>query len=146
MKLLDSSAISYILERNISPKSEYFITPDIAQEMEVAELVYNRGVSKNIKNITVQSGFDEAVYLNNYYSVLNKYSKRSFFNMSGFGDVSLVALTITLLQHEAQNTRLPLPGFDNDILVYTNDDHLKSKIISETKNMVKVSNNFYEIQ
>lgn len=140
MKLLDTDIINYILVNNTSLSDEYFITPDIEQEVFIAEIVHSRKAPKNIRTILTQGDFDEALYIKNYFSALNQYGKRSFFNMKGFGDVSMIALVKTLV--EINNTKpqaLPLPGLSRDIEVYTGDNNLKKALQKEfSSNDVKV--------
>ena len=44
---------------------------------------------------TVEKTVDKAQYLEHYKDMLNKYGGRSFYNMTGFGDISVLALLKT---------------------------------------------------
>jgi hypothetical protein len=140
MKILDTTTINHILKNNLILEDTYFITPCIEDEMLTSEMVWGKKAPSNIKNISNEEFFDESLYLKNYFYILNKYGGRSFFNMTGFGDVSIISLVKTLVE-SIKNTpqnQLPLPEFKEEIIVYTSDDGLSKKIISEVGNDVRL--------
>src|ERR1700690_2824360 len=96
MKIIDTNAINYVLSKNISLSEDYFVTPDVKDESEIAELIFGRALPTNIKDISKEKIFDEAIYISNYKSMLNKHKGRSFYNMTGFGDISILALLAML--------------------------------------------------
>jgi len=127
MKLLDTSAINYVLKNDLHLEEDYFITSDIEEEKATAEISLGKVLSGNIKNILENVRFPKHLYIKNYFHALNKNKdiKRSFFNMTGFGDVSLMALIQTLQtlsSGEAQ--QLPIPGISQKIIVYVDDSSL----------------------
>lgn len=141
MKLLDTTTINYIMKNNISISGEYFITPDIEEEMLVAEIALDKKSPPNIKSVLLRNGFDEALYVKNYFTALNKYGGKSFFNMTGFGDISLIALVMTLIEiTQLMGTQSMLPGLSEQIDVYTGDVGLEKKlkkVVSANVNLFK---------
>lgn len=127
---------------NASFSGDYFVTPDVEEEMRVAEIVHNKKVPREIRSLLFRNGFDEGLYLKHYFDVLNQYGKRSFFNMKGFGDVSIVAATRTLVQLKKNSpSTLPLPGLADEIEVYTGDNHLAKALKKEFNGDIKVRSN-----
>lgn len=140
MKLLDSTTINYILENDIQLNDEYFVTPDVEQEISIAELVWKKKVPKSIKNIFTMDSFDESKYIKNYFDVLNKYGGCSFFNMTGFGDISLISLSKTLLEQDKRVQKLPLSWFNDVLDIYTDDVGLSKRLKKEVGDKVKIHN------
>lgn len=139
MKLIDTDTINHILVNKKSFDDECFVTPDVYDEMLVAEMVHSKKVPASIKQIVLESDFDEAEYLKNYYKSLNQYNKRSFFNMKGLGDVSIVAAVGTIVQSKKNKpNRLPLPGLVDDLEVYTGDKNLSKFLKKEFGADVKI--------
>lgn len=140
MKLLDSTAINYILKNDMELHENYFVTPDIRQEMLVAEIMLNKKAPDTIKDIISAPWFDECLYLKNYSYALNKYGGRSFFNMTGFGDVSLIAVLKTLVEilDAPKTQRLPLPDLIEKINAYIDDPRLIKKIKKEVGDQVLI--------
>ncbi|MBP6866059.1 MAG: hypothetical protein KBC12_00775 [Candidatus Pacebacteria bacterium] len=140
MKIIDTTAISHIFKENIFLEDTYFITPCISDEMVTTEIVYDKKAPTNVKNIFEENSFDQALYVKNYFEMLNKHGDRSFFNMSGLGDISIIALVKTLVEMEksATQTKLPFLEYKEEIIVYTSDNPLKTKIESEVGTKVKV--------
>ena len=133
MKILDTVTINYILEKDLSLEGDYFVTPDIENEVSVAEIVWNKKIPKNIKSILSKDDFDEASFVKNYFYVLNKYGGRSFFNMTGFGDISLITLAKTLVESKDFNEKQSslFPWFKQQIEIFTLDRGLKKKVFQE---------------
>ena len=140
MKILDTTAINHIFKENVLLEDTYFITPCISDEMVTAEIVHDKKAPANIKNIFEENSFNQALYVKNYFEMLNKHGNRSFFNMSGLGDISIIALAKTLVEAEksAVQTTLPFAEYKEEIIIYTSDDPLKTKIVSEVGTAVKV--------
>lgn len=140
MKILDTTTINYIFKNNVLLEDTYFITPCISDEMVTAEIVHNKKAPANIKNIFEENSFNQALYVKNYFEVLNKHGDRSFFNMSGLGDISIIALAKTLVEMETSEvqTTLPFAIYKKEIIIYTSDNPLKAKILSEVGTIVKI--------
>ena len=130
MKLIDTNGVNYVLANNITLSETYFLVPDVKDESEVTELVHNRRLPQNLVEIATTPVFNEASYLAYYNTALNTHNIRSFFNMSGFGDISIIA-TISVILDSFTNQR-PEQLFDvsETIEVYTNDGPLTAKITS----------------
>ncbi|MFA5248257.1 MAG: hypothetical protein WC415_03355 [Patescibacteria group bacterium] len=136
MNILDTSAlINYIEKSNALPKAVYFITSDIENEIFTTEIDFNTEINDNIRVISENSFFNESRYLNNYYYILNKHSGRSFYNMTGFGDISIMALIKTLIEAEKDcfQQQLPLKELKENLVVYVDDIGLKKRIVKEFK-------------
>ena len=139
MRLLDNDAINYVLMNDISLEGEYFVTPDVEEEMSVAEIVHKKKAPRQIRSLALRHRFDEALYLKNYFDTLNQYGRRSFFGMRGFGDVSIVAAVRTLVQAKNNGSKtLPLPGIDDGIEVYTGDEYLTKTLRKEFSNNLEI--------
>jgi len=141
MKLIDTDTINYILVNKKTFNEECFVTPDVHEEMLVAEMVHNKKAPKSIKQIIFESDFDEASYLQSYYEALNQYNKRSFFNMKGLGDVSIAAAVNTIVQtiKKKPNT-LPLPGMSEELEIYTGDTNLSKYLKKNFNGDIKIHN------
>jgi len=128
MKLIDTNGVNYVLANNITLSETYYLVPDVKDESEVTELVHNRRLPPNLVEIVSTPIFNEASYLAYYNTALNTHNIRSFFNMSGFGDISIIA-TINVILDSFTNQR-PEQLFDvsETIEVYTNDGPLATKI------------------
>lgn len=138
MNILDTTAINYILKSDVLLNATYFITPDIEDEALAAEIALNKKMSPVIKNIINENFFNEVEYIKNYFYVLNKYGGRSFFNMTGFGDISIISLAKTLVGTIKNSQQAPLPGLEDEVIIYLSDVSLRSKIIKEVGGQVKL--------
>jgi hypothetical protein len=103
MKILDTSALDYAEKNDIALTGQFFITPDILDEFEVG---HDKRPARNVRNIFEVVEFNRAKYLGSYKAMLNAHGGRSFYNMTGFGDISILALLATLKTTSAQT----LPG------------------------------------
>ncbi len=130
MNILDTNGISYIFNEKISLTEDYFLAPDVKEESEMTELEYNKKLPSGIKEIIDIHEFDETKYLNYYNSMLNNYAERSFFNMTGFGDVSILATVHTILAVFKEQLFNPL----QETFVFTGDKGLIKKIKTEFEN------------
>lgn len=138
MNIVDTNGIDYILGHNITLQDDYFLAPDVAEEVELTQLIHGRKLPPRVSEIARQKLFDERIYFHYYNKVLNKYGGRSFYNMTGFGDVSIMA-TLHMLAYAFQAQRASqLFDLTEHIVVYTNDNGLTAKIQKEFSN-----NNIY---
>lgn len=131
MKILDTNAVDYIFDNNIilSDMDTYYATDDLFDEIEVTAFVKNKRIPKNILNISSSRLFSERPYYINYKELLNKFGHRSFSNMKGVADISILAAIKTVLVKI--NTPPTLPGFSEKVEIYTEDGNLVSKINRE---------------
>ena len=141
MNIIDNNAIIYVLDRNIRVTEDYFLAPDVKEESELAELRSRRNMPVNFKEIRVLHSFTEPVYLGYYKVMLNKYGGRSFFNMAGFGDISILATVYTLLDNFELAKQQTLFPDAQEVAVFTEDARLIKKIRAEFagKNVVVMS-------
>src|SRR4051812_19520916 len=102
MRVLDTSALDFMAKSGLTATEVCMITPDIQDEFEAG---HNTRLPRTIINIFELDDFDRAHYLKNYKVMLNTYGKQRFFNMTGFGDISILALLAT--QKEAAAGMLP---------------------------------------
>jgi hypothetical protein len=124
MKLLDTNALDYMVKQGIKSGEEFCITPDIQDEFEAW---HDTKLPKTVRNLFADADFDRAGYLGHYRRMLNKYGQRSFYNMSGFGDISVLA--VLMIENEAAGKILP--GLAEDVVVVSNDWPLTKKIEGE---------------
>ena len=139
MRILDTTAINFILREKVTLEGDYFVTQDIENEMMIAEFIWKRKIPNNIKNIFSRSDVSESLYLKNYFEILNKHGGRSFFNMTGLGDISILTLLKTLTESKKDKPpQLPIPEFKEKISVYVGDDGLKKRIKNEVGEQVEI--------
>jgi len=134
MNIIDTNGISYIFEKNLILRDSYYLVPDVEEEAEMTQLIHNKRLPSNILRSSQITNFDEAVYLKHYKDILNKYGGRSFFNMTGFGDVSILATLLMLVEVFDKRVQKRLFPNDDQIVVYTKDQQLSSKIKTELAN------------
>lgn len=131
MKIIDTNTINHIFNSNIKLHDYYYIAPDVKEESEITEMIFGKQIPTNIKDVSKEQVFDSVSYLRNYKDLLNRYRGRSFYNMSGFGDISILATLKTLGDAlQAQNRRL-FSEMDERLVVITEDDDLTKKITQE---------------
>ncbi len=140
MNLIDTNGIDYILKNHHTTREEYFVTPDVKSESEVTELIHGRRMPANLRDLSEHRLFDANSYLQHYKSMLNKHSDRSFFNMTGFGDISILAAIKTIREKSAIENTGSLFNFPESITVYTMDSGLTLKIHKEFNGEVLVKN------
>lgn len=126
MKIIDNNGINYVIANGIHLAEIFFVTPDIKEECEVE---YNK-LPRNIKSLFDEEWFDGAAYFVKYQEVLNRRDSRSFYNMTGFGDVSIVAALMTLKASCAGM----LPAMIENHVVITDDNDLARQIKAEFSN------------
>ena len=131
MNILDTNGVSHILTSSLVLQDDYFLAPDVVEEVEMTQLVHGRRIPGKVLQINSIDLFDEAIYLEYYKATLNKYGGRSFYNMTGFGDVSIIATLHMLMDVFERQKQMQL--FDNSerVVVYTGDSKLTTKIQSE---------------
>lgn len=120
MKILDTSALDFAAKSGITLTEEFFVTPDVLDEFEVG---HDRRLPRNVRNIFEMEWFDRATYLRSYKEMLNAHGGRSFYNMTGFGDVSILALLLT----QKVTTAGMLPGLSGEIHLVSGDKGLINK-------------------
>lgn len=135
MNIVDTNGINHIFKKSISLHEDYCISPDIKDESEVTQLIFGATLPRNIKEVISESYFDEALYIDNYKYMLNKYRGRSFFNMTGFGDISILALVKTIDSFFDNQPQGSL--FIEKISVFTDDMPLRKKLGDEFKTQVQ---------
>lgn len=128
MNILDTNGISHIFTNNITPQEDYYLVPDVVEEVELTQMVHGRRTPDNIFPITKVDAFEQAVYLNHYKNTLNKYGGRSFYNMTGFGDVSVIATIYTIIDSFEKRKMEQLFDNSEQIVVYTGDVRLTANI------------------
>ncbi len=131
MNIVDTNAITHILKNNLTLSKDYYLAPDVVEESDLAEMVHNRRIPNKIMQLSEYAYFDEGLYLNHYKKILNKYGGRSFYNMTGFGDVSILAVIHMLVDTFEKENRARLFGISEQIVVFTDDNGLTTKIGNE---------------
>lgn len=124
MKILDNTALSFAVQEKVKLRDQYYVTPDVRDE----QLAWGRdALPDKVSLFTDRSELDEGIYLQYYQAVLNKYKAVSFYNMRGFGDISIIALLHTIKRSgEGQ-----LPGLGEVVTVVTSDRTLRQHIATD---------------
>lgn len=138
MKIIDTNTINYILANNIYVSDTYHITPDLKVESEISESIHGKRIPQTVRLVTEDALFDKAIYIDAYKQMLNKHGGRSFFNMTGFGDISILALMTTVSITKKMQKQKTLFEENDDVEVFTEDKGLIKKIGKEFKNKVRV--------
>jgi len=139
MNLIDTVGVNHIFTDAIKLADNYYLAPDISDEVEMTEMIHNKHVPEEIKSVAELDEFNESIYIHQYRLALNSYRKRSFYNMKGFGDVSIIATIHTLIDGYKKQKTEQLFSTSEQIVIYTNDANLTKVIISEfAKNDVSV--------
>ncbi|MEI6553032.1 MAG: hypothetical protein WCO09_00520 [bacterium] len=131
MNILDTNGINHILKNNLTLSDEYFLVPDVAEESELAQMIHRRRMPGTITQLSQNTYFDQVIYLAHYKTILNKYGGRSFYNMTGFGDVSTIAALQMLFDVFNNQSRERLFATTESITVFTDDAGLIAKINAE---------------
>ncbi len=132
MNIIDTNGVSYILNNNINPDENFYMPPDVAEEVESTQIIFGRKAPRQIMEIkNIHHLFNEKIYLERYKMILNKYGGRSFYNMTGFGDISIIASLYSLMYIYELQRKSQLFDTSEEVVVYTNDRGLKNKIIAE---------------
>lgn len=128
MNIIDNNGIQFVIENHLVLQNEYYMAPDIEEEAEMLRLVTGAPIPMNISSVKSHRTFDEAVYLDCYRESLNRYAGRSFFNMRGFGDISILScLHMFGVVYQRQSTQELFP-VNEHIVVFTKDTGLKKRI------------------
>lgn len=123
MKILDTNGLDYMVKSAMTAKGLLHITPDIREEYETW---HETPLPHNVVDVFDEKWFDPAAYLQSYQLMLNKHGGRSFYNMSGFGDISILAL----LRTRQLASGGILPGMLEEVEIITTDGPLTNKIRS----------------
>lgn len=131
MNLIDTNGVSFILSNSRPLKENYFLVPEVSEEVEMTQLVHGKSIPSKVLKIVASDEFDEVLYINHYRKMLNKHGGKSFFNMTGFGDISILATVHTLL--DLFVVQKPEKLFDpaEYISIFTNDAGLTKRIGTE---------------
>lgn len=121
---MDTTALDFAAKSGVALTEEFYATPDVLDEFEVG---HDRRLPRNVRNILEMEWFDRATYLRGYKEMLNAYGGRSFYNMTGFGDISILALLYT----QRAATAEMLPGLSDEIYLVTGDKGLTKKVRRE---------------
>lgn len=140
MKILDTNAVNHVLKNNLTLGEDYYITDDIQEETEIAEAVVGRRLSSKVTLASDSPFFDRALYLAYYKNMLNKHGGRSFYRMSGFGDISILALLKTVEEVVKNEAKGRLFSSNEELEVFTEDQPLIKKIKKESVK-AKISKN-----
>lgn len=130
MNLIDTVGVNRVLKENLSLKDDYFLAPDLTDEVEMTELIHSRKTPEELRSVVELDEFNEAIYMHQYKLALNSYQKRSFYNMTGFGDVSILATIQTILDGYARQKAEQLFSTSEPIYVFTDDRKLTTVIQS----------------
>lgn len=138
MNIIDTNGIQYVFTKNPVLQDDYYLVPDVEEEVEMTQLVHGKRLPERILKITKINDFDEAIYLKHYHYILNKFGGRSFYNMTGFGDVSILAALLMLMEIFANRKQTQMFPTSEQVIVYTDDESLVKKIKKELagKNVV----------
>lgn len=128
MNLIDANAVSYIFKNKVFLRDTYYLAPDVFEEVEMTQMIHNQRLPKNISEIEHTGHFNESTYIDSYKYMLNSHGGNSFFNMTGFGDISILATVDMLLKEfEKQKTEMLFDPTE-DIIIFTEDGGLTRKI------------------
>ncbi|BEV09299.1 hypothetical protein [Methylophilus sp. DW102] len=124
MNLIDTNCVTHIFESTSSCTETYFLAPEILDEITFT----NQNLPKEFISIGNHHLFNEAIYIDFYKKMLNKHEGKSFFNMTGLGDISILATIHTIVHMSSSHSDL----FDSkDITVFTEDIRLIKKLKKE---------------
>ena len=131
MNIVDTNGITYILKNNLRLSKDYYIAPDVMEESDLAEMVHGKRMPSRIIPLSGGGYFNQVIYVDHYKKILNKYGGRSFYNMTGFGDVSILAAIHTIFDTFKQQGQGRLFDISEQIVVFTDDGGLTTKISKE---------------
>jgi len=124
MNLIDTNCVTHIFESTLSCTETYFLAPEVLDEITFTNL----NLPKEFISIESHHLFNEGIYIDFYKKMLNKHEGKSFFNMTGLGDISILATIHTILHMSSKHSDL----FDSqDITVFTEDIRLTKKLKKE---------------
>jgi len=131
MNVVDTNVISFIFNNNVEPQGIYYLPFDVIDEIELTKMKHEKNISNNFLGISTSEFFDESRYYYFYYQMLNKYNLNSFFNMTGFGDISTLATICTILDYFERVKSEQLFDPTEEIVIFTGDKGLSKAIDSE---------------
>lgn len=131
MNFIDTNGVSNIFDRGIRVSEIYYLAPDVVEETEMTSMIHNQKLPEQIQNIIVSGLFDDGFYVDFYNRMLNKFGGRSFYNMTGFGDISIISTIHTVLKVFAKQEAEELFPQTQPIVVFTDDASLTAKILNE---------------
>ena len=138
MNLIDTVAVSHILKKGIALNEQYYLSPEVTDEVDLTRAMFNKKLPEKIFEIKEHPIFNEGTYLRRFQEMINKHSDCSFFNMTGFGDISILA-TLHMLQEQYNNGSINYVDNQPVIKLFTNDNPLTKKVVNEfQKNFVSV--------
>lgn len=130
MNLIDTNAVSDVLERGSALREDYFLVPDIVEEVEMAQIIHGRRIPSKLHDLSRHPLFNERIYLHHYRNVLNKYGGR-FYGMRDFGDMSILATLRMLMDVFDEQQRTQLFPVTEEVVVFTDDGRLARRINRE---------------
>lgn len=104
------------------------MAPEVTEEVDLAQDIYKNIDKTKIKNISESIFFNEISYIDFYRQMLNKHNGKSFFNMTGFGDISILFSIHTLLKDMDDKNQNCLFDHNEYITVFTSDIGLTNRI------------------
>lgn len=132
MKIIDTSALNFVMKNNIIIDDNFFVTPDILEEIFTLEIALSKSAPlAYLINIFEDETFHKTLYLNNYHFVLNSVGGKSIYTMRGMGDVSLLALAKTLVENKSSlpSIELPFAEYKEKHTIYSGDDGLRKRLL-----------------
>lgn len=124
MKIIDTNGLDFAVKSGVAIDTTLLITPDIQEEFEAG---HGGRLPKNVRNAYTNGFCDRSFYIQSYKAMLNTYGGRSFYNMGGFGDISILAL-LGAFRLKSLGT---LPGLEDEMLIITDDKGLRRRIKRE---------------
>lgn len=142
MIIVDNNIIIQCFQNNHPlPRQKLIVPDDLSEEYEVAKSTHDKEVPNIILASKLQ-GFDQAYYLKKYYTYLNSYNDVHFAQMRGFADVSILALTASLIHNfgkPKQPTLFDTEAPNHDIVIIATEDKcLKKRLIKEFGDQIKI--------
>lgn len=131
MKIIDTSALNFVMKNNIIIDERFFVTPDILEEIFTLEIELGKPAPlPYLINIFEEDAFNRTHYLNNYHYVLNNVGGKSIYTMRGMGDVSLLALAKTLVENKSSlpSIELPFAEYKEKHIIYSGDEGLRKRL------------------
>lgn len=130
MNLIDTNAVSDVLESGSALQDDYFLVPDIVEEVDMAQIIHGRRIPRRLHDLSHHSLFNEGIYLHHYRNVLSKYGGR-FYGMRDFGDLSILATLRMLMDVFDEQQKTQLFPLTEEVVVFTDDRKLARRIHRE---------------
>jgi len=146
MNLIDTNGINHIFSQNLTLDEIYYLAPDIVEEVELTMMVYSKKLPSQVLSLSQHQNFDAAVYISHYKEMLNRHRGRSFYNMTGFGDISILASIHALKANYEKQKQECLFDFSEQIVIFTNDGGLTKRIANEFDQDIAVTSILTNIQ